>query len=126
MPLITVRAEGIPKAQARLGRISDPQLRRTLGRATVAGARVLVPVMRSQAPRRTGFTAKEVRVQRARREDAPGAIVGPSRKVWYRHFPIGGTRRGVKPKPWVIRGAMMGWRAAIERFWAVLRGEVRR
>jgi len=121
---IKIAVKGLVKAQQRLDRRKDAELNRAAGKATVIAARGLVAPMRAQAPVRTGATRKSVKVTRARRGDKPGAIVGP--RTWYRHFPIGGTKRGVTPNPWVARAAIANLANTKRAFFAALRAELNR
>jgi hypothetical protein len=119
---IKVTVEGLLKAQQRLERRMGAQLNKALGKATIAAGRTLVKPMRTAAPRRSGALAKSVKATRARREDKPGAIVGP--RIWYRHFVVSGTRRGVKPNPFVTRSAHANLGTAKRKFYEVLGDEL--
>ncbi len=122
---LTVTITGLDKAQIKLDRYHGPQLDRALGKATFAAARILVGPMKAAAPLgRTGALRKSVKATRAQRRDKPGAIVGP--RMWYRHFVIGGTRRGVKPNPFVSRTADANSAATTRTFETVLHQELQR
>ena len=122
---LTVTVIGLDKAQIKLDRYHGPQLERALGKATITAARTLVGPMKAAAPRgRTGLLRKSIKATRAQRRDKPGAIVGP--RMWYRHFVIGGTRRGVKPNPFVSRTAATYSGTTTRTFETVLHQELQR
>lgn len=121
---ITVTTQGLDKLQLKLDRYHGPQLDRALGKATIAAARTLVGPMRAAAPVRTGALRKSIKATRATRRDKPGAIVGP--RIWYRHFPILGTRRGVKPNPFPTRTAAIHSGTTNRKFRDVLHDELKR
>ena len=100
---ITVRTEGLDKLQLKLDRYHGPQLDKALQKASLTAARSLVTPMRAASPARTGAMRKSIKARRSPRQHRPGAVVGPT--VWYRHFPIVGTSRGVRANPFVTRTA---------------------
>lgn len=122
MPTITVTVSGQPAVLADISRRSGPQLAATLRKATRAGATASKPYLVAAAPVRTGATRRSITV-RATRERI-GASVGP--RIWYRHFPIVGTSRGVKPNPWVERGGRAGSVAARLAMEAVTKVDIQR
>ncbi len=124
MAQITIRTEGLNGLQLKLDRYHGPQLDRSLGRATLVAARTLVGPMRAAAPVRSGKLRKSVKATRASRGDKPGAIVGP--RIWYRHFVIGGTKRGVKANPFVTRVADANSGNTARIFQATLHDELKR
>ncbi len=121
---ITVTVQGLDGLQLKLDRYHGPLLNRALGKATIAAARGLVKPMRDAAPKRTGKLAKSIKATRARRGDKPGAIVGP--RIWYRHFPIKGTKRGVRANPFVTRAAGANAGTTERKFRDVLHDELTR
>jgi len=121
---LTVTVTGLDKAQIKLDRYHGPQLDRALGKATITAARTLVGPMKAAAPVRSGALRKSIKATRAQRRDKPGAIVGP--RMWYRHFVIGGTRRGVKPNPFVSRTAAANSGTTTRTFETVLHQELQR
>lgn len=115
----TVIITGEEKLIADLSKRSAPQSTWTLQRSVRKAATVLKPFIVSQAPvgpPRTikgfqymgGATKKSVSVRTMRKRPGEAAAVSVGPRVWYRHFPIGGTSRGVEPNPWVARGRSMG------------------
>lgn len=96
---IYITGDGGPKVVAALQRRQGFPLRTEMLLATKAGAMAAKPVIAAAAPVLTGATKKSVKARQLRR--AVGHIVQPT--IWYRHFVIGGTKRGVKPNPWVAR-----------------------
>lgn len=75
-----------------LAKAMDPQLKRTLQKATTASAKFLKPKAQANAPRRTGKLRRSISATQAKRE-RPAAIVKARPKVaWYRHFVIKGTK----------------------------------
>jgi hypothetical protein len=124
MPQITITITGLDQVQAKLDRHHGPQLDRALGKATIAAARTLVGPMRAAAPVRSGALRRSIKATRATRRDKPGAIVGP--RVWYRHFPILGTNRGVKANPFVTRTAAIYSGTTSRTFRSVLHDELKR
>jgi hypothetical protein len=118
---IRLDIEGLDKVRARLQRFERRALDQKLTQATRAGAVMLVPYIRDEAPvGRTGLLRRSVRAAATKREK-PGAFVGPSKRAWYRHFVIGGTKRGVRGNPFVARGARRGHSAAVQAMRDALR-----
>ncbi len=124
MPQITIRTEGLNELQLKLDRYHGPKLDRALGKATITAARTLVGPMKAAAPVRSGVLRRSIKATRASRRDKPGAIVGP--RIWYRHFVIGGTRRGVRPNPFVSRTAEANAGTTARTFTAILHDELQR
>ncbi len=124
MAQITIRTTGLNELQLKLDRYHGPQLDRALGRATLVAARTLVGPMRAAAPVRSGKLRQSVKATRATRGDKPGAIVGP--RIWYRHFVIGGTKRGIKANPFVTRVADANAGNTARIFQATLHDELKR
>lgn len=99
MPVgISVRIEGLDRALGALDRWGAIELRRRSRQGIRAGAGILRTPMKREAPKRTGALARSVTVV-ANRDGS--ASVGP--RIRYRHFVIRGTRRGVRPNPFVDR-----------------------
>jgi hypothetical protein len=121
---ITVRTEGLDGLQVKLDRYQGVPLNRALAKASLAAARTLVGPMRAAAPNRTGAMRRSVKATRATRRDKPGAIVGP--RIWYRHFVIGGTSRGVRANPFVTRTAESNAESTARKFRDVLHDELTR
>ena len=119
---ITVIVKGLVELQRKLDRYHSARLNRALGKASIAAARTLVRPMRAAAPKRTGKLAKSIKATRAKRQDKPGAIVGP--RIWYRHFPIKGTKRGVPSNPFVTRTAEANAGNTARKFRDVLHDEL--
>ncbi len=124
MPKITIRTTGLNELQLKLDRYHGPQLDRALGKATLNAARSLVGPMRAAAPVRSGALRKSVKATRASKGDKPGAIVGP--RIWYRHFVIGGTKRGVSANPFVTRVADANAGNTARIFQSTLHDELKR
>lgn len=122
MPRITITVSGQDKVLADLSRRSGPQLNATLRKATRAAATAAKPFIAAAAPVRTGKTRQSVSVRASR--GSVGASVGP--RIWYRHFPIVGTSRGIRPNPWVARGAVAGGAAARAAMQAVVKVDIQR
>jgi len=121
---ITVTTQGLDKLQLKLDRYHGPKLDRALGKATIGAARTLVGPMKAAAPSRSGALRKSIKATRATRGDKPGAVVGP--RIWYRHFVIGGTRRGVRPNPFVSRTAQAHAGTTTRTFITILHDELQR
>lgn len=121
---ITVTTQGLDKLQLKLDRYHGPQLDKALGKATLAAGKTLVAPMKAAAPKRTGAMRKSIKATRATKRDKPGAIVGP--RIWYRHFVIGGTNRGVKANPFVARTAAIHSGTTERKFRDVLHDELKR
>lgn len=122
MVQIIVTTSGGPKIEAAMSRRSGPRLYATTLKAAKAAGNVAKPIIQSQAPiGPTKATFRSVKVKNLRRE--VGVYVGP--KVWYRHFVIGGTSRGIAPNPWVARGTALASRPAKAAFEAAMKMGVR-
>jgi hypothetical protein len=106
----TYQVLGMPRLLAKMDRFHGRNLDRIVGNAQLDAVKTLIGPIRREAPKRTGKMARSVRATRLTRQDAPGAAVGP--RIWYRHFPIRGTRRGVQPNDFVGRGVRGGLRFA--------------
>jgi hypothetical protein len=126
MAQVTITMTGEGPIQAKLGRRMDPELRRTLGRATKASANALKPFIKAEAP--IGPTRRLVgSIRTAATRQKPGAYVGPSpKKAPHRHFVVRGTSRGQRANPFVARGASRGSTASRAAFEAAVKAEVRR
>ena len=118
---VTITATGQAPIQAALSRRSGIELNKTLRKATRVAATAAKPFIASQAPVLTGATKRSIKVKSTR---DIGASVGP--RIWYRHFVIGGTSRGVERNPWVDRGAKLGTGAYRAAFNAVVGADVQR
>jgi hypothetical protein len=121
MPRVTIIVTGEEKIIADLSRRSGPQLASTLRKATRAGATAAKPFIAAASPVRTGKTRKSVSVRGSKQ--GIGASVGP--RIWYRHFQIVGTKRGIRPNPWVARGAAAGASAAKAVMETITKADVR-
>lgn len=121
MPKVTISIFGTEKIQADLMRRSGPQLASTLRKATRAGATAARPFIAAMAPVRTGATRSSVNVRSLR--SGIGASVGP--RIWYRHFPIVGTNRGIRANPWVARGAAAADAAAKRVMETLVKADIR-
>jgi hypothetical protein len=108
---IGIDVRGIPEVKAALGKLGGPGMNRTLQKASSAGAKVLKPYVKAEAPVRTGRLRKGVSARVAKR-DRPAAIVG-HRKVFYWPMVVGGTKRGQRANPFVARGYDKGQTAAL-------------
>lgn len=104
---------GDPKGKAEilreLAKRQSPQLTTTLSKVTRSAALAALPFIKAEAPaptpgvarsRGTGATRNSVTIGQLRRD--AGYSVGP--RIWRRHFNIKGTKTGMKPNPWVLRG----------------------
>jgi hypothetical protein len=80
---VIIYSSGGERIQAQLSRRSGLQLNKDLRTVTKAAANVAKPI-------------------KPRPGSATGVSVGP--RIWYRHFVIGGTSRGIEANPWVQRG----------------------
>lgn len=121
---IIITTQGLDKLQLKLDRYHGPQLDKALAKASIVAARTLVKPMRAASPVRSGKLRKSIKATRATKRDKPGAIVGP--RIWYRHFPIGGTSRGVKANPFVSRTADANSATTNRTFRDVLHDELKR
>ena len=90
---LSIDVRGIPEVQKALERCTGPEMKRTLQKASTAGAKALKKPVQAAAPRgATGRLRKSVSSRQARR-DRPAAVVTARPKVaFYRHMVIGGTR----------------------------------
>ena len=101
MAVLVVTVFGIPQAQASLAKRRAPALNFTLAKSLRAAGNAVKPYIQAAAPVRTGATRASVSVRGSK-----NITVGP--RIWYRHFPIVGTSRGVEKNPWVARGVRAG------------------
>lgn len=89
---ITIR--GLEELQDELRKMEPAPLKKTLQKGTAAGAKLLKPHAKAEAPKRTGRLRKSIVAQAAKR-DKPASIVkvrtGHS-GAWYRHFVMQGTK----------------------------------
>lgn len=122
MPRVTITVSGQDKVIADLSRRSGPQLAATLKKATRAAATAAKPFIAAAAPVATGATKRSVSVRGSR--GVVGASVGP--RIWRRHFEIVGTSRGIRPNPWVARGAAAGSTAARAAMQVVVKADIQR
>jgi hypothetical protein len=104
---VIIYSSGGERIQAQLSRRSGLQLNKDLRTVTQAAANVAKPIIAAGAPVRKvggGATKRSVSVRgvKPRPGSATGVSVGP--RIWYRHFVIGGTSRGIEANPWVQRG----------------------
>lgn len=90
---IDVDVRGIPEVQASLGKLTGPAMKRTLQKASTAGAKALKKPVQAAAPKgATGRLRKSISSRQARR-DRPAAVVTARPKIaFYRHMVIGGTK----------------------------------
>ena len=106
---IDVDVRGIPEVQAALGKMTGAPMKRTLQKASTAGAKALKPHVKAAAPKgATGRLKKSVSSRQAKR-DRPAAVVTARPKVaFYRHMVIGGTKahgpRDHRNKMLIFRG----------------------
>ena len=120
MPAVTIQIIGMDAAQAKLARRKAPRLTASSRRGLKAAGEALKPFIQSAAPERTGKTRSSVKVIRGQTTYR----VGPT--IWYKHFVIGGTKRGIEANPWVSRGANAGRSAASLAFNATVKRDVTR
>jgi hypothetical protein len=126
MAYVNVVLIGDKPVLAKLMRRQAPAINVTMQKAIRASAAVTKPVIAAQAPKRTGLLRKSVSVRTNRQfafGEAAGVNVGP--RIWRRHFVIGGTRRGIEPNPFVVRGARMAQPAARAAFQRVIQLGIR-
>lgn len=92
MSNITVDVRGLPEVKEALDKLGGAPMKRTLQKASTAGARALKKPVQAAAPRQTGRLRKSVSARQARK-DRPAAVVSARPKVaFYRHMVIGGTK----------------------------------
>lgn len=120
MAQVTIIVLGNDRVQAAVRRRSAPALTATAVKANEAAVQAIQPFIAAEAPYLTGATQRSVKIL----DHGMSARVGPT--TWYKHFVIGGTKRGVKPNPWVGRGARKGRPAAKAAFRAVYFRDVKR
>lgn len=120
MPVsLTVRLVGLEQALAALDRQSGRSLERRVVLGMRTGAQMLVAPIRAQAPKRTGYLARSVKVRTGR-----GGSVSVGPRAWYRHFIIRGTKRGIRANPFVDRGVDSNLEAVKDRVAdVILRGK---
>jgi hypothetical protein len=103
---VFITSTGGTRVQASLSRRSGPELRRSLQKVIRLAASTAKPIVAAEAPVRAvggGATKRSVSVRGTRRAgEVVGYSIGP--RIWYRHFNIGGTDRGIEANPWVERG----------------------
>jgi hypothetical protein len=96
---LTVRVVGTERVNAMLDKAQGRELAARAKRGVKAGAQALViPIRREMVNQGIVNTGKMMRSVSSRMlRGGIQADVGP--RVWYRHFPIRGTRRGISPHP---------------------------
>lgn len=94
-PLISVYTTGYPEIMRELSNRMAPRLTVAAKISDNTAAKAASPIIAAGAPVATGATQRSMRVR--------GGWVGPTTR--WRIYPIHGTSRGVKPNPWVERGA---------------------
>jgi HK97 gp10 family phage protein len=117
----TIIVTGEEKVILDLGKRTAPRSTLTLNKAVRAAAAVMRPFIMANAPVATGATRRSVSVRTMRKRAGEAAAVSVGPRTWYRHFPIGGTSRGITANPWVERGRNAGGDVAARR---VLTGTV--
>ena len=112
---LSVEIKGLKELQHALDQLDKKKSKATLQKVASAGAKALKPYVVREAPRgATGKLKRSVSARKAKR-NLPAAIVSPRPSVaFYRHFVIGGTKRGVSPNPFVARGYDDGESAAVK------------
>ena len=97
---IGVDVRGIPKVMAALDKLTGPQMKAALQKASTAGAKAIKPFVQAEAPvgpsgnkaTKRGALRRSVSARKAKR-DLPAAVVSARPKVaFYRHMVIGGTK----------------------------------
>lgn len=107
--------DGLGRFQATLAKWEGANLEKRLQAATKAYGQTIVPFARDLAPvgtpsgtaQRLGAVAGDLRrsigVRKAKKYTV-GSIVNPrhSRSMFYAHFVMGGTKRGIKPNEFIV------------------------
>ena len=97
---IGVDVRGIPKVMAALDKLTGPQMKVALQKASTAGAKAIKPFVQAEAPvgpsgnkfTKRGALRRSVSARKAKR-DLPAAVVSARPKVaFFRHMVIGGTQ----------------------------------
>jgi hypothetical protein len=88
---MSITITGVEELQRALAKAEVGPLKKTLQKGTNASAKFLKPKVQAAAPRRTGKLRKNISAAQAKR-DRPASIVKVSRKVFYDHFVVGGTK----------------------------------
>ena len=113
---IYIVTDGLSKVEAMIDSWAGVNLVKRLTKATKAYGLAIKPFIKAEAPvgtpsvtaQRLGATAGELKrsvsVRKSKKYTA-GSIVyaKPSRTMFYGHFVQGGTKRGIKPNPFVTR-----------------------
>ena len=88
----SIDVRGIPEVQQALRELSAPASRKALQKASTAGAKVLKPYVKAEAPRgKTGKLIRSISSRQARKERPAAVVVARPKVAYYRHWVIRGT-----------------------------------
>ncbi len=123
---ISIGLSGDKKYMRKLERLCKKDARRALAQGTRAGAKVLLPIVKSSAPRRSGALRRIGKVRatkRSRRFVGATVTVQASSEKWYAPFVEWGTKH-IKRTLYVERAAKRAWRSAVIRAVSIAKNHI--